>query len=196
MSTINTATTGSVSRARRHLVAAIAAGAMATANADPFELQTHELDLHGVREVEAGDFARGIVRLKAQLGPRAQSQTIRTPILIDLCAAYVMANDLEQATQTCDKATASQWYAGLSHNNRGVLNIAKGRYEAAIADFERALEAGGARAVAERNLARARERLAAIQAQRNGKETLVADAAAGVFTVEAITLSSGTSESR
>jgi tetratricopeptide (TPR) repeat protein len=150
----------------RTILAAATAGMALGANADPFELTTHTSDLWGVRQIESGEYQAGIERLERQLGTNPLVSSAQAPVLIDLCAGYVMANELEKAAQVCDKAAGSKWYGSMAYNNRGVLNIARGRYEAAIHDFENAVEAGGSRVVASRNLARAQHRLAAIRAQQ------------------------------
>jgi Flp pilus assembly protein TadD len=167
--------------------AALSAGITLAANADPFELKTHSMDVRGVRDIENGDYERGIARLQSQLGPRPRVPSVEVPILIDLCAGYVMANELEKATRVCDRAANSKWYTGLAYNNRGVLNIAKGRYETAIRDFEMALQTGGPRTVVERNLTRAQNRVAAIRRQQESGQ-LAAEAAPSVRSVDAIVL--------
>lgn len=104
--------------------------------------------------------------------------SVQAPVLIDLCAAYIMTNELNKAVAVCNKAAGSKWYSSLAYNNRGVLNIALGRYEEAVSDFERALRAGGSQAIAQRNLARAQERLAAIRRSREEQPAMVAKVAA------------------
>jgi tetratricopeptide (TPR) repeat protein len=150
----------------RTILAAATAGMALGANADPFELTTHTSDLWGVRQIESGEYQAGIERLERQLGTNPLVSSMQAPVLIDLCAGYVMANELEKAARVCNKAAGSKWYSSMAYNNRGVLNIARGRYEEAIRDFENALEAGGSRVVASRNLARAQHRLAAIRRQQ------------------------------
>lgn len=175
MNSNNRSRAGSAGVVSRVLTVALSAGAVLAANADPFELKTHSMDVRGVREIEAGNYETGIKRLRAQLGPQPRAASIEVPILIDLCAGYIMANDLDKATQVCDRAASSKWYSGLAYNNRGVLNIAKGQYEAAIRDFTMALQAGGPRTVAERNLARAEQRLAAIRRQQESQRVAAAE---------------------
>lgn len=85
----------------------------------------------------------------------------RTPVLIDLCVAYTMVRDFEAGDEYCDQAVDAGWYQGLALNNRGVMKMARGDYEDAIADFRAATETRGAMAVSKRNLARARQTLAA-----------------------------------
>ncbi len=157
----------SIQLLRRGLVFAVVGCHMLAAQADPvFELVTHPKNIHGVEKFSAGEYAAGVKRLKNRLGSKQQAYTQRVPILIDLCAGYTMLEDFRSASEACDAAVESGWYSSLALNNRGVLSIAKGNYEAAIRDFERAVDSKGARRTARRNLERAQNRLAAIKAGR------------------------------
>ena len=133
----------------------------------PFEVMVHRADVYGARDIEAGDFAKGVERLLARLGTEAQPYSRRTPILIDLCVGYTMLEAYDEATRYCDDAVSAGWYAGLALNNRGALKIAKGEYESAIDDFSAALRANGADAMATRNLQRTIAKMAAITAKRD-----------------------------
>ena len=73
--------------------------------------------------------------------------------------AYTMNEQLDEAREACDAAVASGWNSGLAYNNRGAFHIAMGDYEAAIRDFQTAIDAHGADRLAERNLQRAQVRL-------------------------------------
>lgn len=132
----------------------------------PFELVTHPTNVYGVDKVASGDLEIGIKRLNMRLGSETQARSVRAPILIDLCVGYTMLKEFEAASKACNQAVDIGWYSGLAYNNRGVLNIAKGDYEAAIRDFQAAIDESGADRVAGRNLDRATERLAEVKAQR------------------------------
>ena len=54
-------------------------------------------------------------------------------------------------------------------NNRGVMRIAAGNYEAGVQDFAAALEAGGARSVATKNLSLAQQRVAEMRTEDNAE---------------------------
>lgn len=127
----------------------------------PLELIPHDSDVYGMRAVQDGDYEKGIERLKGQLRSERMAHGKRTPVLIDLCVAYTMVRDFEAADEYCEKAVDAGWYQGLALNNRGVMKMARGDYEDAIADFQAATETRGATAVSKRNLARAQQTLAA-----------------------------------
>lgn len=136
-------------------------GSIASAG-DPFELILHDEDVWGARAVESGDYDKGILRLERIL-KGAVSHGTRAPVLIDLCVAYTMKKNFEMATKRCDAAIENGWSLGLAYNNRGVLNIAMGEYEAALADFEMAKGKRGAGALKRRNAMRTIDRLQAIE---------------------------------
>lgn len=142
--------------------------------AEPFEMMVHDDDVYGADKVESGDFDEAIRRLNKRLGGEGQSNSKRTPVLIDLCVAHTMVGDYETATQRCNEAVETGWYSGLARNNRAVLWITMGRYDEAVQEFEQAVESRGASALARRNLQRAQARLAAIQEQQ--RETRLAAA--------------------
>lgn len=158
---------------RLTLAAAAAATALAlaaTAHAgDEFEMMVHKDDVYGARAVEAGDFEKAIQRLERRLGDDGrQSNSIRSPVLIDLCVAYTMAGRVRDAETACDAAVETGWSSGLAYNNRGVLHVARGNYTAALQDFERAVEAHGADTLARRNLDRVRTVIARNSQQPDG----------------------------
>jgi tetratricopeptide (TPR) repeat protein len=143
--------------------------------AEPFEVMMHQSDVIGARDIESGDYAKGVKRLLTRLGSGKQSYSVRAPIFIDLCAGYTLLEDFDQATRYCDDAVEAGWYAGLALNNRGALKIAKGDYESAIDDFVAALRASGADAMARRNLQRTVAKMAAIRDARNATVAQVMD---------------------
>ena len=145
-----------------------------TVNAgEPFELMTHDTFVAGKDDVDAGAFDQGIAKLEKRLSDSMPLST-KIPTLIDLCVAHTMQKNLREATMYCDLALESSWYTGLSYNNRGVLQIAKGNYEAAARDFEAAIRNRGADAMARRNLGRATARLAAIESQKQQTTSVAA----------------------
>jgi len=146
-----------------------------TRAAEPFEVMMHQDDVNGARDIEAGDYAKGVERLLTRLGGEKQSYSVRTPIVIDLCAGYTLLEDFDEATRYCDDAVAAGWYSGLALNNRGALKIAKGDYESAIDDFVAALRANGADAMARRNLQRTLAKMAAMTDARNASLAQVMD---------------------
>lgn len=155
-------------RSRRPVLAIcgamLAVGQVANAD-DQDRIQTliHDTDLHGVEDIENGRYEAGIRKLSKRVDGRRQPNSTRVPALIDLCAAYTMTQQHEQAQEACDQAVESGWYSGHAYNNRGAYNISIGNYEAAIEDFELALEGRGADRVARSNLKQARAKLVAMQ---------------------------------
>lgn len=143
--------------------------------AEPFEVMMHKSDVYGARDIESGDYAKGVERLLTRLGNGKPTYSVRTPIVIDLCAGYTLLEDFDEATRYCDDAVAAGWYAGLALNNRGALKIAKGDYESAIDDFVAALRADGADAMARRNLQRTLAKMAALTDARNASLAQVMD---------------------
>ena len=129
---------------------------------EPIEIRVHAAEVDGARDIEAGNYTQGIERLLARLAKNPVSHTVRTPIIIDLCAAYTMAESYSAATTFCDQAVAGGWSTGLALNNRGALNVAKGDYESAIRDFEAAIAASGADRIARENLDRIETKVAAL----------------------------------
>lgn len=151
------------------LAALLLMGATAAQASEPFEIVPHEMDVYGVRFIESGEYEKSIERLKTRLGGPKQPQSIKAPVLIDLCVAHTMLRQFEEANQYCSEAVDMGWYRGLALNNRGVMKIAQGDYEAAIVDFQAATEASGAKAVSHRNLDRARQSLASRRAESDNR---------------------------
>lgn len=129
---------------------------------ESIEVMMHEDDVYGANDIEAGDYAKGVQHLLTRLGDEHQAISIKTPIVIDLCAGYTLLKDFEAATKYCDEAVNTGWSKGLALNNRGALNVAKGDYENAILDFQAAIESRGADRMAHRNLNRIEARVAAM----------------------------------
>ncbi len=133
-----------------------------TQASDPIEIMMHNNDVYGARDIESGDYAKGVRRLLTRLGDTHRANSTRTPVVINLCAGYTMLEDFETAMQYCDAAVASGWSTGLALNNRGALHARKGDYENAILDFQAAIDAWGADRMARRNLNRMEVKVAAM----------------------------------
>lgn len=132
---------------------------------EPFEMKMHDADIYGSRDVEAGNYSQGIQKLESLLARGSMASSRKIAVLSDLCVAYTMVRELEKASEVCDQAVAIGWSSGLALNNRGVFNIARGDYQAAIADFQEATGERGGGLIASRNLDRATDRVLAMQAQ-------------------------------
>ena len=131
--------------------------------AGPIELVLHENEIFGARYIEDGQYEKGIERIMSRLEDSSDAYSWETPKLIALCAGYTMSGDTEAATDFCNQAVEQDWNQGLALNNRGALHFSMGNYDAAISDFQAALESVGATGEARRNLERAQLRLAQIQ---------------------------------
>jgi tetratricopeptide (TPR) repeat protein len=132
-----------------------------------FEMLTRSHDMpsigFAVRDIEQGNYAKAIETLQARLGGNRQPHSIRAPVLIDLCVSYTVTRQLDEAEKYCDEAIDTGWYSAEAYNNRGAFNIAAGNYEAAVQDFQSALDAGGSSVVASENLQRAEARISELE---------------------------------
>jgi len=151
------------------LVAGLAFAGTAVAEAPSFTLQTTDRAMYGTREVDQGRFADGAQRLERMLELAGSSRSLRQPALNELCIAYTMLRDFEAAEARCQESVENGRSTGLALNNRGVMRIAAGNYEAGVQDFAAALEAGGARSVATKNLSLAQQRFAEMRTEDNAE---------------------------
>lgn len=151
-----------------HPLAAIACTLVAAAASagEPFYLETHWRRVPGVQDIESGNYERGVATIEARLNGRRMAPSIRVPMLINLCVGYAMLNRLEDAARACDDALETGWYRGLARNNRGVVNMVRGRHAMAIEDFRKAARSEVSYRTARMNLRQAAERVAAIERQR------------------------------
>ena len=160
---MNKIKTGTAWNFRPCVAAACAILACPALAGEPLEMQIHGLDVRGARDIENGRYQQGVERLEARLGAGHHAPWIRVPILIDLCVGYAMLNRLDEAAEACDEAVESGWYRSIVLNTRGVLNIVRGRYEAAIHDFPAISHGVDRSQVALENMERAQERFAAFR---------------------------------
>lgn len=151
------------------LVVGLAIAAPAVAEMPAFKLQTTDRVMYGTEMVDQGRFADGAQRLERMLQLAGTSRELRQPALNDLCVAYTMLRDFEAAQARCQESVDNGRTTGLALNNRGVMRIAAGAYEAGVQDFAAALAAGGARRVATQNLALAQQRVAELRAGDNAE---------------------------
>jgi Flp pilus assembly protein TadD len=145
-------------------VAAVALALSSMAYGDTaFEMKTSERDMFGSANVNAGEYEKGIQRLERMTESVGQSHKMRVTAFTDLCVAHTMERNLEAAEKYCRQAIETGWELGSGYNNLGVLNVAKGNYEAALRNFEQAAQYRDGGLIAKRNLKRARISLAAIR---------------------------------
>jgi Tfp pilus assembly protein PilF len=152
------------------VAALLAAAGPAMAEDPAFVLTTTERAMYGTRQVDEGRYEAGAERLEQMLTLAGSSLTKRQPALNDLCVSYTMLGDLDAAEKRCDESVTNGRDAGVALNNRGVMHIAAGNYEAAARDFAAALEAGGVRQAASANLILAQQRVAEIRAEEKRSE--------------------------
>ena len=143
--------------------AALAVAQVALAEESRFQTVIHDKDLYGAEDIEEGRYEAGIEKLSKRVDGARQPHATRVPALIDLCAAYTMTQQHEKAQETCNQAVESGWYSGHAYNNRGAYNVSIGNYEAAIRDFQMAIEGRGAERAARSNLEQAQRQLVAQQ---------------------------------
>ena len=142
------------------VAALLATAGAAIAETPAFVLTTTERAMYGTRQVDEGRYEAGAERLEQMLTLAGSSLTKRQPALNDLCVAYTMLGDLDAAEARCDESVTNGRNAGVALNNRGVMHIAAGDYDAAARDFAAALKAGGVRQAASANLILAQQRVA------------------------------------
>lgn len=138
------------------LIAATFALSATTVVAQPaLTLKTSPQDVNGVREVEAGNYDKGIAKLKAVLSRTTVSGN-RTPLLQNLCVAYIATGQLEAASEVCNEATHTdnEVSKAIAYNNRAVLHYMKNDIAAAASDLKVASETFRYQSLIEANKAR------------------------------------------
>ena len=120
--------------------------------ASGLQLKTDDREVYGTREVEAGEYAAGIAKLEIAL-QRTGARVEKSPILNNLCVAYVATGELEKADTHCRMAVDTGYNLSLAYNNRGVMNYVAGDIEASIRDFDLSVKLGYGYGVATENLA-------------------------------------------
>ena len=127
---------------RAVLLLVVVSLALLTRLADGQEAKTvvgpHNADLSaGAEALMAGDAERGIRLTLKGLRRETRSYDRRTG-LSNLCAGYILLDDLETALAYCDRVleeTDRNWRA---YSNRALIFVMLGRYADAEADLERA----------------------------------------------------------
>jgi Flp pilus assembly protein TadD len=160
------------SRARKigRLSAGIAALLLAGQSmADPapaaYNMAVIQDDAYGLT-VMSGNYAKGIARINSFASKRAKSFAVQN----NLCVAYTMTKDFDNAASACEAAlTVSEKYGkvtdipintytardqALAYSNRGVLRAVTGDHDGAKQDFEYASRLSKRFDAATNNLAR------------------------------------------
>lgn len=103
--------------------------------ADTFDFRVVYVDVPASEQVRAGDHEQAIRLLRKSTSDPGAPYTPGD--LSTSCALYVVHNDFENATRTCDEAVRKD-RSNAAFNNRGVLRVHLGDIEGAKADFDRA----------------------------------------------------------
>jgi len=137
--------------------------------ASQFRMQTSDAEVYGTRAIERGEYAEATEKLDLALELVGDARMMRAPVLNNLCVAYTMKGDLEQANAYCDEYVSNGRELDIAYNNLGVVAAARGDYSRAVASFEAALEENPADVIVRDNLNLAQQRMAEV---RGEKETL------------------------
>lgn len=115
-----------------------ASGTMAeTYQGQTLKLKTSAQDVNGVREIESGNYEKGIRKTLAALNLSSVS-SLRAPLLNNLCVAHIASGNMTIARQSCDDAVRAAQSSAIAYNNRAVLNCLTSQPQACKADLEKA----------------------------------------------------------
>ncbi|MDC8830684.1 tetratricopeptide repeat protein [Alteromonas gilva] len=138
------------------LGSAIAGSTASPVTADTYRLKTSIDDVNGVREIESGDYAKGIARSKAALAKTSVSGQ-RSPLHNNLCVAYVATGELDAAKQHCDAAVETSKNNVFALNNRAVMHCLTDNHSACIADLTWAQQKSKSQRIVKQNLSLAKQ---------------------------------------
>ena len=93
----------------------------------------------GATALKAGNIEDG-VRLTLLGLEKAQGQRERSAALSNLCAGYLLLEQLDDSLDYCDQAVAENIRSWRAYNNRALVYMELGRYEEAEADVIRGQE--------------------------------------------------------
>ncbi|MEM7703926.1 MAG: tetratricopeptide repeat protein [Pseudomonadota bacterium] len=105
--------------------------------------------------LEAGDTTRAIELLNKRY-KRLRNPAYRVRGLAVLCSAHLQDQDFERAFRPCESATEMKQAGWSDFNNQGVLELHLGRFDEALASFERARQLNPDSESVLNNLARTR----------------------------------------
>ena len=120
------------------------------------KLKTSVQDVNGVREIESGDYEKGIRKTLAALNLSSVT-SLRAPLLNNLCVAHIASGNMTTAKQSCDDAVSAAHGSAIAYNNRAVLNCLTSQPQACKADLERAKQLNARNPLIEHNLEAASE---------------------------------------
>lgn len=121
---------------------AIAVTVTAAFAAEPLVMQAMEEYVHGSDEIAKGEYEQAIVRSLSAVDRGGNKSRISA--ITNLCIAYTMTRQYEQATDYCDRAVDFGQYEWITLNNRAVLNYLKQDFQASVDDLNLAVATGRA----------------------------------------------------
>ena len=127
------------------------ASAMGAIAGSQLIVKTSVAEVIGVREIESGRFEQGIRKSKAALA-KTSSQSLRKPLLDNLCVAHLAINNMQQANQYCQAAVNTGKASAVSYNNRAVMHYVLGNLQASLEDLDAASSFGGFQKMVASNL--------------------------------------------
>jgi tetratricopeptide (TPR) repeat protein len=113
-------------------------------------LKTSVTEVNGVREIETGNFEKGIRKSVASLN-KSKAPAIRKPLLDNLCVAHISMNDMQQAQRYCDAAVNTSKPSAISYNNRAVMHFVAGNIQASLEDIDAANDLGNFKSLVRHN---------------------------------------------
>lgn len=114
------------------------------------QLKTSVQEVNGVREIEQGEYQRGIAKSQAAL-EKTTVPGLRAPILNNICVAQIALGETNQAKATCDAAVAAGGKNALAFNNRAILNYIQNDKKACVEDMQRAQALGRYNRIIQKN---------------------------------------------
>jgi microcompartment protein CcmL/EutN len=117
------------------IISASQVSATNTTAGSGLKVKTSVVEVIGVREIESGKFVQGIRKSKAALA-KTSNQSLRKPLLDNLCVAHLAINNMQQANQYCQAAVNAGKASVVSYNNRAVMHYVLGNLEASLEDLE------------------------------------------------------------
>lgn len=127
------------------------ASAVVDTDLSTLAVKTSIAEVNGVRDIEAGNYQRGIRKSEAALA-KASIASLRKPLLDNLCVANIALKNMTQAEHYCDQAVNTGQPSAISYNNRAVFHYMNEDYQASTQDLEVAKELGAFSSLVKTNM--------------------------------------------
>lgn len=136
------------------MVATPLSQSLATENSvtNKIAVKTSVVEVNGVREIEAGNYQRGIRISEAALA-KASVAPLRKHLLDNLCVATLAVGNMQHAHRYCNEAVNTGHPTSISHNNRAAMHYMSGNFAASLDDLEIAGVLGSFAKMVEKNTA-------------------------------------------